>query len=221
MHRHCTDIARTLHGHCTDMHVHGTDVHGHCTDTRVQCTDTHLHSRTTNKYNIIHAMSYTSLVLGVTVHLRKYFLLLVTRAWSSSGRRLAWKFFHPTISPRKVSIIYYTFIVSLFSLEKSEEQPTPPPVASKADAGPKLCIARLRTVNLYLWRPKNCLSLVLSRRRYLLHLHKRNLRRNCPLPWKVHRLWLHLTLVSLPGMAGPTVSLLVTWHLKNTRKQAI
>ena len=88
MHRHCTDIARTLHGHgtdtartrhgrawtCTDMRVHDTDVHGHARTMHGH----HVHALTTNKYNIIHGMFVY--FAGVTVHLRKYFLHLVTRA---------------------------------------------------------------------------------------------------------------------------------------------
>ena len=74
LHRHCTDTARTLHGHCTDVRGRART----CVYTARTCTDTawtrayiartpNGHACTcqaTNKYNIIHVMSDTSLVLG-------------------------------------------------------------------------------------------------------------------------------------------------------------
>ena len=82
MHRHCTDIARTLHGHGTDTARTCVDVHGHACTWHGRARSLHGHARTlhghactsqmTNKYNIIHGYV---VVPCVTVHLRKYFLL--------------------------------------------------------------------------------------------------------------------------------------------------
>ncbi len=43
--------------------------------------------------------------------------------------------FAPNNRPKEGEYYYHIFIGCLFSLEKIEEQPTPPPVAPKADAG--------------------------------------------------------------------------------------